>query len=257
MNCVLRYQFTEKRIIKLISGNFIKYNYRNNMILDAIQAILSMKYYKNTPVNSGIVHGFPSHEIAIATKLIENGFDKWHDWDKIQDKSHFRNLTNMREWLTKPHLSEQMPVGTFIEQPFGTNDAPDFFIKVSDSFILPLEAKSCRGYTPMWNSGIPKPDYIYVFCSEKADATTIIKGSSIITSEQSRLIQEHIERHRQDDEELNEKLFNLDAKHRGITYYTRPMIQQHGTSDYTNYFKHKNRETDEKEVIEWIRKKSL
>ena len=229
----------------------------NNMILPAIKAILAMKYFKNIPVNACGVGGFPTHEMAIASTLTEHGFGKWSDWDRIRDKTLFRYQTNMRFWVENPELSGMMPVGTFIEHPFGTNDAPDFFIKISDTFVMAMEAKSSQGYTPVWNSCLPKPDTVYVFCSEKANQTTVFRGGSIMTNAQRNLITEYIESRREEDEELNNKLFDMDATHRGITYYTRPMIHQHGTSDYTNYFKHRNRKKDEQDVFDWIKEKLL
>ena len=222
------------------------------LIIDTLLAIRQMPYYKNVQSSSGLVHGGGGHEAAICSVLIEQGYKKWEKWDTMPDKCRFRNLVRMREWIDTPSLSSMMPVGTFVEQPFGTNDAPDFYIKVTDNFIMPLEAKSSSNYIPMWNSGKPKPDFVYAFCSEKTDKTTLFKGESILSYEQSRMINEHIEKHRKDDEELNYKLKQLDINHRGISYYTRPMIQQSGGADFTNYFTHPNREQDEQLVFDWV-----
>ena len=97
-----------------------------------------------------------------------------------------------------------------------------------------------------------KNDYIYAFCSKKTNETTIFKGSSVITREQQRLIDQHIEEARLRDKELNDKLKELDVNHRGIQYYTRPMIIQGGGASYTNYFQHENRKETEEKVFQFV-----
>ena len=222
-------------------------------IIAVVKSILMMPYYKNTALSSGLT--FPAHELAITDKLCEHGYSCWNPFINMntESKCKFRKDTRMRDWAAHPELSTAMPVGTFMEQPFGTNDAPDFYIKVSPAFVLPMEAKSVtNGHYPVWNSGGPKPGFLYVFCSQKVNKTTIFMGNSVINLEQHALIDAHILRHRNDDEELNNKLSELDANHRGISYYTRPMYQHRGDSSYTNYFNHDERTETEDFAINWL-----
>ena len=95
---------------------------------------------------------------------------------------------------------------------------------------------------------------MYVFCAKKTNQTTIFKGSSVITLEQQRLIDERIIDARKRDEELNIKLADIDPNHRGISYYTRPMIIQSGGASYTNYFTHKQRQIAENHALDWLKK---
>ena len=218
-------------------------------LIAAVQQMLTLPYYKNEAAASGAVHNTARHEDALARVLEENGFLKYPLVSKL-------NRTAAMEWIQHPELSKEIPDGTFIEQPFGTHNAPDFIVKVNNNFVLFLEAKSsATALHPTYNSGGVKQDLLYVFCAKKTNQTTIFKGSSVITLEQQRLIDEHIIEARKRDEELNDKLAAIDPNHRGISYYTRPMIIQSGGASYTNYFTHTQRQQAENHALDWLRKK--
>ena len=215
-----------------------------NIVL-AVKKMMKMSYYKNMPVTSDNSHNYAHHEDAIADILLEEGFKQYNLCEKLNKK-------NTMCWITQPELAVNIPISTFIRQPFGTQESPDFIIKVSDKFILFLEAKSSNNYYPTYNSGGVKLDYLYIFCAKKPNATVIFKGDSIATKEQLQLIKSHIEEARQRDIELNNKLKEMDLNHRGIGYYTRPMIIQSGGASFTNYFTHSRREEVERKAIEWL-----
>lgn len=231
--------------IKLMSEKGIRCD-----LLSAVKQMRSSPFYKNEAAASGAVHNTARHEDAIARILEEKGnFIRYPLTCKL-------TRTETLKWNKNPELSKNIPDGTFIEQPFGTHNSPDFIIKVNNKCVLFLEAKSSSTTLhPTYNSGGVKPDFLYVFCAKKTDQTTIFKGDSIITTEQQRLIDEHIVEARKRDEDLNRKLAAIDPNHRGIQYYTRPMIKQGGGASYTNYFTHQNREEVESYAIEWIKNK--
>tara|TARA_B100000035_G_C21007230_1_gene557861 strand:- start:227 stop:844 length:618 start_codon:yes stop_codon:yes gene_type:complete len=199
---------------------------------DLLTDLLSMPYYKNYSATSGAVHGFANHEEAISKILIKHKFIK-------QEKNEGKlDLSSIK----KRH---------FIEQPYGTHKNPDFIVRLDSGYLLNIEAKSSNGVYPMYNSGNVHPDYLYVFCSKKYNATTIYKGSLILPLEQSRLIEEYIKEIKRRDKEFNIRLSKLDTTHRGFKFYTRPMYIQKGGSEYTDYFKHSKRLEVEKATIEW------
>lgn len=219
-------------------------DYRIN-IINALKCMLRLPYYKNKAAESGAVHNEAKHEEALSEVLKSFGFKKGVLPSKIKREDAMK-------WINEPELAFEIPDGVFIEQPFGTHNSPDFIIKVSEKFTLFLEAKSATGTTPLYNSGGVSQDFLYVFCSKTTNKTTIYKGDSIITLEQQKLIDEHIEEARRRDEELNAKLKELDPNHRGICYYTRPMINQSGGKSYKDYFAHEKRELAEKRAIDWV-----
>lgn len=212
---------------------------------NALKKILKMPYYKNYSAASGAVHNMARHEEALADILVTEGFVSYKPPKPL---THSRDS----KMLENPELGAYIPNMTFMEQPFGTHNSPDFIIKYNNKFLF-LEAKSSETSTsPTFNSGGVKNDYIYAFCSKKTNETTIFKGSSVITREQQRLIDQHIEEARLRDKELNDKLKELDVNHRGIQYYTRPMIIQGGGASYTNYFQHENRKETEEKVFQFV-----
>jgi hypothetical protein len=77
-------------------------------------------------------------------------------------------------------------------------------------------------------------------------------GKDVCSIEQQRLINELIEKQRILEGEYNEKLKKIDIHQRGISYYTRPMIQQSGGNKYTNYFTHPERGQCEENVYTYL-----
>lgn len=197
-------------------------------------------YYKNHAAASGAVHNCAKHEEALSSIMRTSGYTQYISAKKLK-KSDFGN----DDFLCN------MPIGSFIEQPFGTHSSPDFFIKTLSNKIIPLEAKSSETTThPTYNSGGIKQGYYYVFCSKKTNKTTIYRGDDIITQDQQRLISLHIEEEKQRVKLLNERLKALDINKRGVSFYPRPMINQQGGALFTNYFSHQNRERDEQRALD-------
>ena len=215
----------------------------------ALELFLKMKYFKNDAAVSGKFH--KKHEDAVAAILEVAGFKKFQPVKKLTKKQIETLLIN-----PTPNNALQIPIGCFIEQPLGSNNSPDFIVKISDTFILPIEAKSATGCCPLYNSGSVKRNYLYVFSSKKMNATTIYRGDSVLTLKQEKLLEEHIEKARIMDKEFNAKMATLDTNSRGICYYTRPMIGQKGKAALTNYFTHKDRKLAEQKACDWVNDKS-
>lgn len=214
----------------------------NSSIKTLFNEFLKMPYFKNHAAASGSVHNFANHEEAISELMCKHGYSRFLPPVKLQKKN----------FKSDQFLSD-MPSKSFVEQPFGTHSAPDFFIKSENNVIIPLEAKSSETSShPTYNSGGIKQGFYYIFCSKKTNSTTLYKGEDIITIAQQELIDEHIKGEKMRAALLNEKLKNIDINSRGISFYPRPMICQSGGSSFTNYFSHKNRGRDEARVIDTI-----
>lgn len=205
---------------------------------EVFTTFLKMPYYKNHAAASGAIHSHAKHEDALKEALIGGGFVAWSP-----------SLALKKKDMTGPSFAQEMPAGTFIEQPFGSQSAPDFFVKTWNNQVVPLEAKSASGMCPMYNSGGIKADYFYVFCSQKTNQTTIFKGDDIIAQQQQQLLDEYIAEEKLRVEVLNAKLKELDITKRGVSYYGRPMICQSGCSKLTNYFTHEQRIQTEQRAI--------
>jgi len=205
---------------------------------ELFNAFKRMPYYKNHAAASGAVHNYSKHEEALAAKMKEFGYSEYS-----------KTGIKKKDFGTDGFLSE-MPLGSYIEQPFGTHSAPDFFLKGPSGTLIPLEAKSADGTKPLYNSGGIKRGYYYVFCSKKSGMTTVYRGDDIITEQQSLLITAYIMEEKRRATQLNERLKTLDANHRGINFYPRAMIGQAGGAAFTDYFAHQNCSRDENRVIE-------
>jgi len=198
-----------------------------------LKDVLTMPYFKNCAAQSGAVHNIANHENAVEDKLRKHGYVFFQEGGIEQSQ---RNA-----WLDGGDHST-IPDDCFISQPCGTHNSPDFIVK-SQGKLYFIECKSVKGWTPMYNSGVPKDKYIYILCSEKYNETTIYFGGDVLPTKEEQLIQEHIAEARKRDEEFNKKFGNT----YGISYYTRPMIQHKGPNK--DYFKHSMRKQIEQKVL--------
>lgn len=203
----------------------------------------NMPYFRNYAAASGSVHNTSTHEKAVEHVLIKHGFKSWKPSgrEKITKDIY-------KSWIDTPSLASKMPSMTYVPQPCGTHDNPDFIIKFAENIVLGIECKSSDGTSPLYNSGGIKGNYIYVFCSESVNRTTIYVGGDVMTREQQKLINELIEKQRAIEQEYNKKLQECDVNKRGVSYYTRPMIGQAGGGSFTNYFTHEKKDQCEKNV---------
>lgn len=200
--------------------------------------ILAQPYHKNYAATSGAVHNIAKHENAVEDVFYGFGLERVDRKVSIVERD---------EWLhtgAAPGLSDN----SFISQPCGTHNSPDFIAKL-DGKLYFIECKSAEGGAPMYNSGVPKAKYLYVFTSEKHNATTVYWGKDVLDIEKKRLIEEHIAAARRADEILNKKL--ADNGH-GIQYYTRPMITHKGTKLKKDYFLNPKRSKLEKRVLNGV-----
>jgi len=203
---------------------------------------LKMPYFKNHAAASGALHTHAKHEDALKEVLVKGGFVAWTPAKALKKKD-----------ASSPTFAEKMPAGSFVEQPFGSQSAPDFFVKTWNNRVVPLEAKSSNAYAPTYNSGGVKADYFYVFCCQKTDQTTIFKGDSIIHEQQQELLDNYIAEEKSRVDVLNAKLKELDITGRGISYYARPMICQSGSAKLTNYFTHEKRNQTEQHAMDMLK----
>tara|TARA_B100000674_G_C37821754_1_gene906135 strand:+ start:314 stop:997 length:684 start_codon:yes stop_codon:yes gene_type:complete len=206
---------------------------------------INMLYYKNECAVSGAPHNKARHEDAIENLLVANNFKKYIPEHKL--------IVKEREKLyIDPSLRSDIPDGSYITQPYGKNNNPDFIVKVNNK-ILFVEAKSSKGAKPLYNSGGCHSNYLYVFCCEKYNKTTIYKGEYVITDKQSTIFNKVHDEFQQIANKWNEKLKECDEYNRGWTIYPRDMIKQLGGNIKTDYFQHKEKENVEEKTLDWIK----
>jgi hypothetical protein len=242
-----------------------------------------MPYFKNDSSRSGKVS--KGHEDAIALRLTDAGF--------TEVKTHHQNKTStipkllkevMKDWIDtdldpnfllektdkeykrvkdahKTRRFKNMPLGTFITQPCGSNSFPDFLIRDFDGRFILLEAKSGKKQegkdqkddattgAPMWNDNLPKHGAIYVYSNEKNNKTTVALGEDVIDQEVIDLRAQY----NRDQELVYQKYKKLtelaDKKNRGWELSSRPQNFQSGGMEKTDWFNHPDRLRCEQNVL--------
>ena len=116
----------------------------------------------------------------------------------------------------------------FIEQPFGSQAAPDFIICI-DGYVLWVECKSGKD-TLTWNTGYPKNNVLFVFSSKKRNTTTIFFGqnSEILTNNPT--FETEYELFDKELKKLAVKIFGEKFTTKMFTFYMRRML-----NDKTKY----------------------
>jgi len=202
-----------------------------------LKEILQMPYFQNYAASSGHVHNVAKHEDAVEDVLVRHGLMRQDVKVPVKTRDG---------WLKGEN--NPLPDNCYISQPCGTHNSPDFIVKKGGKLYF-LECKSVKGGTPMYNSGIPKDNYIYILSSEKHDGTTIYLGQEVLPGYQAQLIHEHIKAARQRDELLNTM---IQANAHGISYYTRPMLSHKGSKIIKDYFLNPSRAELERNVLEFV-----
>jgi hypothetical protein len=182
------------------------------------------------------------HEFAVESLLINNGFNK-------------SNIKKISRQEKEKALIGQTFLGLknneYIYQPTGKNGSPDFIVRFNGKLYF-IECKTNSSSThPVYNGGLPIPEYIYIFTSGKTNKTTIFYGEDVLKEPKRTLYTKLIE-------EINIilKLYQAMPEWkndcRGFDFYIRNMYTQSGGEKKTDYFKHYERVICEKNVLNSI-----
>ncbi|WP_106078867.1 hypothetical protein [Mesoplasma coleopterae] len=131
----------------------------------------------------------------------------------------------------------------FVYQPFNSQSSPDFLFYNFGKFF-PLEAKftSKKIKSPVWNSGLPKTHFNYIFGSKGKKDLTFFTGKDFIDKKQYDQVIKLVNKKRKELEKEGKKINSE------FSLYLRPMYNQK-----TNFWKYKLRETNEKKLIQLIK----
>lgn len=213
--------------------------------------ILAMGYYKNENARSGSYN--PGHEDAVAVVLEKHGFQRFvqSDFPQLQRK-------HLKEWWENGFGNQldavlaDMPEGSFILQPGGTQSFPDILVKDFGGRIVALECKSGKGTHPMWNDSTPKPGAAYIMSSGRLDETTVFMGDDVITPEQQEVIDNGLRELAKLAESISNQVKALDKFNRGFILSSRKQFFQQGGKTMTDYFTHEGRSQCEQNVLEFL-----
>lgn len=215
--------------------------------------ILEMGYYKNENARSGDYN--PGHEDAIADVLVRFDFKKFvkDDFPKLQRK-HLRQWWDGGFGNQLDLILADMPKGSFILQPGGTQSFPDLLIRDFNGRFVALEAKSGGGTSPMWNDSTPKHGAAYIMSSARTNETTMFMGEDVITIEENAVIEKYSKLFEELKQKCREEMATVNNKNRGWLYSHRRQFFQEGGGAKTNYFTHPDRAMCEKNVLDFLSK---
>lgn len=186
-----------------------------------VDELLNLDYKSNTFLNK-------NHEINIKAFLLSHDFK---EVKKIANKSKKKDIQTL-EWRSFKSLSYNDNFKNekwFIEQPFGSQQSPDFIICIN-GLILFLECKSSENDKITWNSGIPRNNFLYVFTSKKFNYSTLFFGQSTEILEKNPFFEKDYDdfdrRYKEEMSNIFDKMFDTD----NFSFYMRRML-----NDGTHY----------------------
>lgn len=141
----------------------------------------------------------------------------------------------------------------FIVQPSGSQNYPDFMV-FDKSYIYGIEVKYSTGkqLKPMWNSGLPRQNGIYIFgCFGVSDITFFI-GRDVVSAEEAEEMHKFFGKVKEHQEQFNET--KMQEQKYGFAVYVRKAFEQKKTNPKAiiDYFGNPNRAALEKKVIDYV-----
>lgn len=141
----------------------------------------------------------------------------------------------------------------YISQPFGTQSYPDMLI-LDDRIVLCLELKSSKGVKPVWNSGLPKTNGIYIFGSYVKKDITFFRGRDILNDEDRKRLLQFFENSMKNAESFNQEY--MSNQEFGFGVYARKMYenkQKYNPEAIINFFSNHRRYDLERQVLEYCK----
>ena len=201
-----------------------------------IKQILKMPYHQNYAARSGKVHNVANHEGAVEDILNQ------HNLSPVERKV---KKSERDAWLS----GEANDVA---DETYITHDSPDFIVKTGGRLYF-IECKSVtKEGTPIYNSGLPKKDYIYVFSSKKYDETTVYLGKDVAGDAVAMILEQTNQEIKARCNEVTRQLREMGENTHGLGIYARPMYQHYGSSAKKDYFKNSRREELEQNVLDFV-----
>lgn len=112
----------------------------------------------------------------------------------------------------------------FIFQPFGSQQYPDFLV-FEKKYILPVEAKfSKKGTRPMWNSGLPRSNGLYVYGAREHEKIVVFCGADIVSLDESIRLHNFFSKLKKLENEFNQEY--MSNQEYGFVVYSRKAFEQ-------------------------------
>lgn len=142
----------------------------------------------------------------------------------------------------------------YIFHPAGRQDYPDFMV-FAEARIFGIEAKYSaeRQGKPVWNSGLPRPNGIYIFGAYGRKDITFFRGESVVSVAEARKLHEFFTKLKEHENKFNAN--EMQEQPYGFSVYNRKAFdqkKQHNPEAILNYFDSDKRSSLEDEVISYV-----
>lgn len=222
----------------------------STQLLKAFNNILKMKYTANEAV--GTANAKFNHEDLVVVELVLSRFSEIKKGALNFSRTGMNELVENEDPNKINQEGSNMPNGTLIRQPCGSQSFPDILIKDFCGRFVALECKSNKSSTIMWNDSLPKSNGIYIFCSKKENQTTFFMGKDVISKDEKNLMKQQEIEMLEVSTRYRNKLVEIDQFNRGWIQKARKQHYQ-VSKKRNHYFNHPHRKICERNVIEYVR----
>lgn len=197
-------------------------------------------------------------ENLIENFLKKNGFSSFNKDNlingELNELKRFFLKYNDNDNFINNYFSDKIKDNSYIKFPFGTQNYPDFFVFYNWK-IIPLETKSSKTWTIMWNSWLPRYWGLYIFLSTNEGVLSFFLWEDVITFDETVLIQETFLKIKEYIDIENNRLRELDKNNTWFQIYPRKAFQQSKKDKDTiiNFSKNKKMNLFENNVINKIK----
>lgn len=196
-------------------------------------------------------------EARIGANLHTLGFSRLI-WDDIADEEKRHKGTVNSEILKK--MTDKCATNPFsfkkhfILTPNGSQEYPDFLVLEGQNAIG-IEAKysSKKQRRPVWNSGLPRPNGIYIFGAAGLRDVTFFRGCDVINIEDAEKMHRFFKELKQREKQFNAQ--EMSKQQYGFSVYVRKAFDQKAVFNkeaIVDFFSNKNRERLENSVISYL-----
>ncbi len=191
-------------------------------------------------------------ENCIASQLENFGCDKTSFKSVgVNYKNYFKSIIeNDQDIIENETFFEQH----YIDQPFGSQQYPDFLI-FGRRFIFCLELKFVKSNAtkPVWNSGLPRDNGLYIFASYGRRDITFFRGCDILHNKDREILKGFFDKELERSELFNEE--HMSDQEFGFATYARKAYDQkrkHNPDAIINFFKNHKRLHLESSLLDYL-----
>ncbi|BBM88519.1 hypothetical protein COTS27_00200 [Spirochaetota bacterium] len=193
-------------------------------------------------------------EERISAKLANIGYVKSIKSDIDNGKDSYKKIKEIvlsedHEHILKNTFTTKSQ--HFMVQPFGSQNYPDFLI-FDNNRIITIETKfiASKQGKPVWNSGLPRLNGIYLFASR--EDVTFFLGKNLLSRTEINELHKFFKGLKEYQSEFNNK---MNAQKYGFAVYIRKAFQQQkkfNKAAITNFFTNPEREKLEEAVFDCL-----